>query len=63
MHIVSKETQQPHHLYNEHSILHSLKFIAAYVLTTMAYPHRTVPMYDITTDLANHANKIGLRWR
>ena len=41
----------------------SLKLIGAYVLSTMAYPHRTVRMYHITTDLPNHTTKIGPRWQ
>ena len=59
MHIAIRKTQHPRHLYDEHTSSYSLKFIAAYVLTIMAYPHRIMPMYDVTTEFANHAKRLA----
>ena len=56
------QTQHPHHLYAD-TADHTLTFISANVVTTMVYTNRKVPMYDFTTDSANHATKIGPRWQ
>ena len=61
MRIASRERHNVLIISTMNTAHHSLKFIAAYVLTTMAYPHGIVLMYDVTTDLANHATKIGPR--